>query len=414
VEFTGFALAADYEAVLRSISYQNTASSLATRDREVSVTVFDLFGNASVAARTTIDVRGDGPDYNGFNEIAAAGLTFGTAGADLFVFDSEKGDVLGGGGGGVDAFLVTELADTPHRLRVYDGDDIIDLSLLVDFEAGDDPLDFVRLEERGNQTTIEIDADGALNGAAFVEALTLTRVTGLDVQALTGSGFLYLGGPLAPNNFDPVLTLPGAVTVFEETTDALTAQATDQDGHTLTYSIAGGVDASLFAIDPASGRLTFKDAPDFEVPSDANGDNVYDVQLSVADGFGGSASAAVAITVADVGTFTGTGPDYTGYDEIAASGFTSGTPAPELYVLGSEGADIAAGAGADAFLVTSVYDTFHRVRIFDAQDILDLSTSGQATTRSITCGSLKTGSTHSSKWTLMARVWPPTSPRPLS
>ena len=46
-----------------------------------------------------------------------------------------------------------------------------------------------------------------------------------------------------------------------------------------TLSIVGGDDAARFAID-AEGNLAFLDAPDFEAPLDADGDNVYEVRLS--------------------------------------------------------------------------------------------------------------------------------------
>ena len=55
-------------------------------------------------------------------------------------------------------------------------------------------------------------------------------------------------------------------------------------GSTLTYSIAGGPDAALFTIDPTTGNLTFKSAPDYEHPSDASADNIYNVTVQVSDG----------------------------------------------------------------------------------------------------------------------------------
>ncbi|WP_417525529.1 SdrD B-like domain-containing protein [Marinovum sp.] len=45
----------------------------------------------------------------------------------------------------------------------------------------------------------------------------------------------------------------------------------------VTYSIVGGADANLFEVDPATGEVSFKDAPDYENPQDAGGDNTYEV-----------------------------------------------------------------------------------------------------------------------------------------
>ncbi|MEJ2692962.1 MAG: FG-GAP-like repeat-containing protein, partial [Candidatus Thiodiazotropha sp.] len=65
----------------------------------------------------------------------------------------------------------------------------------------------------------------------------------------------------------------------------LTDPASDVDGNTLTYGIASGSDAALFSIDAASGELSFQSAPAFATPVDANGDNVYEVVISVSDGY---------------------------------------------------------------------------------------------------------------------------------
>ena len=57
-------------------------------------------------------------------------------------------------------------------------------------------------------------------------------------------------------------------------------------GSTCTWSLEG-VDASLFEIsneaDAVNGQLTFKEAPNFEKPADANKDNVYEVIVKVTD-----------------------------------------------------------------------------------------------------------------------------------
>ena len=64
---------------------------------------------------------------------------------------------------------------------------------------------------------------------------------------------------------------------------AYTAIATDADGDPLTYSLSG-TDAALFTIDPATGVVSFIDAPDFEDPGDAGGDNVYNITVTASDG----------------------------------------------------------------------------------------------------------------------------------
>ena len=94
----------------------------------------------------------------------------------------------------------------------------------------------------------------------------------------------------------------GITATFAEngTGAAYTATGTDPDGTALVWSL-GGVDAALFNIGASTGVVTFKVAPNFEVPTDAyNGaSNVYDIEITAFDG-GLSDTRAVAITVTDV------------------------------------------------------------------------------------------------------------------
>ncbi len=79
---------------------------------------------------------------------------------------------------------------------------------------------------------------------------------------------------------------------------------TDADGQTegngITYSIEGGIDSRLFSIDANTGVLTFKATPDFEAPADANGDNIYGVEIFVADATGRFDSQFIDVRVTNV------------------------------------------------------------------------------------------------------------------
>ena len=110
------------------------------------------------------------------------------------------------------------------------------------------------------------------------------------------------GGPVfaTPTNQIPVITSATAATTPEGTVDAFyTATATDGDNHALTFSIAG-FDAAQFEIDGTTGEVVFAATPDFEAPTDADGDNVYAFTLTVTDSEGGSASHFISVTVTDV------------------------------------------------------------------------------------------------------------------
>ena len=107
------------------------------------------------------------------------------------------------------------------------------------------------------------------------------------------------------NDNAPVITSNGAgataaVNVAENATAVTTVTATDPDaGATLTYSIVGGADAAKFTINATTGALSFVSAPDFESPTDAGGNNVYDVTVQVSDGTL-TDTQAIAVTVTNV------------------------------------------------------------------------------------------------------------------
>lgn len=72
--------------------------------------------------------------------------------------------------------------------------------------------------------------------------------------------------------------------------------ASDENGGKLKFSISGGADAAKFEIDSLSGTLFFKTPPDYENPTDAGANNVYDVVVKVSDGKL-SDTQAIAVTV---------------------------------------------------------------------------------------------------------------------
>lgn len=96
-----------------------------------------------------------------------------------------------------------------------------------------------------------------------------------------------------PPNQAPQFTSAGAVTLVENAALSYQATATDADGNPLTFSISGGPDAARFSIN-ATGLLNFLAAADADNPTDADGDNVYQVTLSVSDG---KTTASLPLTV---------------------------------------------------------------------------------------------------------------------
>ncbi|MDF1769453.1 MAG: hypothetical protein P1U43_11930, partial [Maricaulis sp.] len=101
------------------------------------------------------------------------------------------------------------------------------------------------------------------------------------------------------NDNAPAVTSGGSASFVENAIGiAYTAEATDQDGDGVTYALSG-TDAALFVIDASTGVVTFRTAPDYEAPADGNGDNVYDLVVTVSDGTNAT-DQAVAITVTNL------------------------------------------------------------------------------------------------------------------
>ena len=136
-----------------------------------------------------------------------------------------------------------------------------------------------------NATLASLSYQGNLNynGA---DTLTVTSTDGnyatdVDTVAIT----------VTETNDAPVITSHGGgatanLSLAENIAGVTTMTATDPNGDSLTYSIVGGADAARFTVDSLTGTLRFVGAPDFENPTDAGGNNVYDVQVQVSDGRG--------------------------------------------------------------------------------------------------------------------------------
>ena len=101
-----------------------------------------------------------------------------------------------------------------------------------------------------------------------------------------GGGTGGSGGSPTPTptaNTAPVFTSAATASVVENTMLAYQAIATDAEGNAITYSIAGGADAARFTITSA-GALSFAANPNWDLPADADGNNIYEVQLRASDG----------------------------------------------------------------------------------------------------------------------------------
>ena len=102
------------------------------------------------------------------------------------------------------------------------------------------------------------------------------------------------------NDNDPMLNLNASISVPEGTAVVENVTSTDADaGDSQTYSISG-TDAALFDIDPSTGELTFKMAPDYRNPMDNGSDNTYNLEVTVTDSGANADSQSITVTVLSV------------------------------------------------------------------------------------------------------------------
>lgn len=157
------------------------------------------------------------------------------------------------------------------------------------------------LAANNGTTSITITAIIAANTANTANFYTNTGTLNsyeYDVNQANNTNTLTL----TPVNQPPVIIsngggATGAISIVENITAVTTVQVTDPEANTITYALTGA-DASKFIIS-STGTLTFQNAPNFELPTDADGNNVYDVVVRATDNGTGALfdEQALAITI---------------------------------------------------------------------------------------------------------------------
>ena len=108
-------------------------------------------------------------------------------------------------------------------------------------------------------------------------------------------------------NAAPVFVFGSTFTIQENQSEIGQVQASDPNGDTLSYSISGGADQSLFSINVITGALTFTQAPDFENPTDVGSNNEYNLRVAASDG-SSSTEQDVVVTVTNIEESTPNSP----------------------------------------------------------------------------------------------------------
>ncbi|NVJ45933.1 MAG: hypothetical protein HWE07_02365, partial [Cytophagia bacterium] len=197
-----------------------------------------------------------------------------------------------------------------------------------------------RIEQDGTVTTIGKNSekkhrDGLVETAGFLKATGIEYHSGVfyimdseqaTVRYMSPSGLLLSGNPAnqagqhnvsisatdvfgGANSQEFVINVtPGDVPIFTSVLSTsftensegtvYTAQATDAG--TITYSLAEANDEELFTINGSTGELTFKSAPDFESPQDADLNNTYVLVVKATDEVSNISTLELTVIVTDV------------------------------------------------------------------------------------------------------------------
>ena len=212
------------------------------RDNVYDITVTASDGTNSTNHNVAITVTNENdnaPTFTSPATVSVAENQVATYEAAAAATDAD-GDSLSYSLSGTDAALFTIDANTGEvRFRAA-----------PDFEApGDD--------DRDNVHDITVTASDDTNRTEQAVAITVTN----------------------ENDNVPAFTSPATVSVAENQVAAYEAAAADADGDSLRYSLSG-TDAALFTIDANTGEVSFRAAPDFEAPGDADRDNVHDITVT--------------------------------------------------------------------------------------------------------------------------------------
>ncbi|MCA9193938.1 MAG: hypothetical protein KDB03_19335 [Planctomycetales bacterium] len=107
-------------------------------------------------------------------------------------------------------------------------------------------------------------------------------------------------------NSPPQITSPAHISIAENHSSVLTITALDLDpAQNVSFSIGvNGADDAMFLVAP-TGQLSFTVLPDYETPLDADGDNIYEVEVIANDGNGGTDTQLIHVSVLNQASITG-------------------------------------------------------------------------------------------------------------
>ena len=221
-----------------------------------------------IVAKYNVTPQAAGVTYGNGATNEAFGL--GTEGNKLAVLGGDVGSSFVSSEPGTgDGWLVQSVILSAGGIRHFRDGRQID----TDFNTFNTVLDrLVLAEEIAGLGFVEMDIS-----AVVLYDRAVDETERQDVEAYLYDKYL--------TNLPSQFTSPADLIVPENTTNVVTLAASDPNPDIVTFSISAGADMGLFhVIGPNNDELEFIAAPDFDNPTDANLDNIYEVQVAAFDG----------------------------------------------------------------------------------------------------------------------------------
>jgi len=155
---------------------------------------------------------------------------------------------------------------------------------------------------------------GGGGGGSYAAGINTT----ISANANSSAGYVTITLISSPDTTPPTFTSSTSFSAAENIATSANA-ATIKVSESATVTISSGVDAGLFNIvtsDTVTAFIRFKASPNFEVPSDNGGNNVYDLVLTATDLASNAGTQTITITVTDV-------VDTSSFNSFALSGSAS-------------------------------------------------------------------------------------------
>ena len=210
--------------------------------------------------------------------------------------------------------------------------DTFDLtSIFSDSEDADSDLTF-SVVSNSNSSLVSASVDNAADQLTLDYQADQNGSADITIRALDSGGLTVDDVfTVTVNNLAPVFSSSSSASFAENGTGTALDVNADNGGDGsndsgVSYAITGGTDSGAFGIDASTGELTFNSAPDFENPTDSDGQNDYVVDVTADDGASSNNTTTQTITVTvtdanDAPTVTNAVSDFSVDEDAANSTF---------------------------------------------------------------------------------------------